>query len=284
MAKAGKQPWDAGFRQIRAAFRPEWLYPPRTTATDLDMAERELDFKFPASYRAFAEQFGLGGELHSLPELLPLFPPAKKTAWFHSVVAATHFFHTFDWGQYRTPTPMTFLKRVIVFAVDGGYHTFVFDPLEVTNARLRECRIYDLNRQHEASAIATSFNGWLAWIDENYRFEEEDVGEQQEPTFPLVFKPNSTVPQPMLYWRRPLQGRKKPPAKRDLKRWLTWNDGTVRKLAESIRAEGRTEALPILADALEEAGCTNAQFLHWCRHGDPDIDGAWVLWVLLRGR
>ncbi|WP_162271911.1 hypothetical protein [Gemmata sp. SH-PL17] len=41
------------------------------------------------------------------------------------------------------------------------------------------------------------------------------------------------------------------------------------------------EAFPILADALQEAGCTNADLLDSCRTGDPDIDGAWVLQVLL---
>jgi hypothetical protein len=41
------------------------------------------------------------------------------------------------------------------------------------------------------------------------------------------------------------------------------------------------EAFPILADALQDAGCTNADLLDACRTGDPDIDGKWVLQVLL---
>ena len=36
--------------------------------------------------------------------------------------------------------------------------------------------------------------------------------------------------------------------------WLTWNNGTVRQLARRIRETGETVLMPILADALEEAG------------------------------
>ena len=38
--------------------------------------------------------------------------------------------------------------------------------------------------------------------------------------------------------------------------WLAWNDATVAKVAYAISTEKRWEDLPILADALEEAGCT----------------------------
>src|SRR5262245_58234093 len=39
--------------------------------------------------------------------------------------------------------------------------------------------------------------------------------------------------------------------------WLAWNDGTIVRLAKAIAAEANYGALPILADALEEAGCTD---------------------------
>jgi hypothetical protein len=46
---------------------------------------------------------------------------------------------------------------------------------------------------------------------------------------------------------------------------LDWNDGTVVKLAQAIYDERPFDRLPILADALEEAGCTNADILNHCR-------------------
>jgi hypothetical protein len=66
-----------------------------------------------------------------------------------------------------------------------------------------------------------------------------------------------------------------------VKLWLAWNNHAARDLALAIRDHGRTDAFPILADALQEAGCTNADLLDSCRTGDPDIDGVWVLRVLL---
>jgi hypothetical protein len=74
---------------------------------------------------------------------------------------------------------------------------------------------------------------------------------------------------------------KKRPRRSDLVDWLAWSSNTARDLAVSIRDRGQTDAFPILADALEEAGCTNRDLLDSCRHGDPDIDGAWALAVLL---
>jgi hypothetical protein len=47
--------------------------------------------------------------------------------------------------------------------------------------------------------------------------------------------------------------------------WLTWNDGLIPKLAKVISQEEQFADLPILADALEEAGCTNADILNHCR-------------------
>jgi hypothetical protein len=64
--------------------------------------------------------------------------------------------------------------------------------------------------------------------------------------------------------------------------WLAWNDGTVRKLAQSTD-EGAFDRLPILADALEEAGCTDEEILAHCRGPGPHVKGCWVV-DLLQGR
>lgn len=41
------------------------------------------------------------------------------------------------------------------------------------------------------------------------------------------------------------------------------------------------EDMPILVDALEEAGCDNADILTHCRSGGPHIRGCWVLDLIL---
>jgi hypothetical protein len=63
--------------------------------------------------------------------------------------------------------------------------------------------------------------------------------------------------------------------------WLTWNGGTVPLLAQTIYDDGRFQDLPILADALEEAGCTNADILDHCRRPGEHVRGCWVIDLLL---
>jgi hypothetical protein len=62
---------------------------------------------------------------------------------------------------------------------------------------------------------------------------------------------------------------------------LAWNNATVRKLAQSIYEERRFQDLPVLADALEEAGFTNADILAHCRGAGPHFLGCWVVDLLL---
>jgi hypothetical protein len=62
--------------------------------------------------------------------------------------------------------------------------------------------------------------------------------------------------------------------------WLTWNNGTVRQLARRIRETSETVLLPVLADALEEAGCTDATLLDFCRQAPPDAAQGWMVELL----
>jgi hypothetical protein len=62
---------------------------------------------------------------------------------------------------------------------------------------------------------------------------------------------------------------------------LTWNAGTVVQLAQRIYDERRFTDLPILADALEDAGCDNADILNHCRSCGEHVRGCWVLDLLL---
>jgi hypothetical protein len=62
--------------------------------------------------------------------------------------------------------------------------------------------------------------------------------------------------------------------------WLRAEGGAVAHLAEAIRVEERYDELPILADALEDAGCTNTVVLEHCRGGGSHVRGCWVLDLL----
>lgn len=60
-----------------------------------------------------------------------------------------------------------------------------------------------------------------------------------------------------------------------------WQTATVVALAQAIYDERAFDRLPILADALEDAGCTNAAILAHCRGPDLHVRGCWVLDLLL---
>jgi hypothetical protein len=63
--------------------------------------------------------------------------------------------------------------------------------------------------------------------------------------------------------------------------WAAANDGAARKLAEAIYAERAFDRLPILADALEEAGCADAEILSHCRTQNVHVRGCWPVDLLL---
>jgi hypothetical protein len=60
-----------------------------------------------------------------------------------------------------------------------------------------------------------------------------------------------------------------------------WRTRAVIALARSIAVEERFDDLPILADALEEAGCHNRQLLHHCRQEGGHVRGCWAVDLLL---
>jgi hypothetical protein len=63
--------------------------------------------------------------------------------------------------------------------------------------------------------------------------------------------------------------------------WFCWNSGTVPAIARRIDGEGAFHDLPILADALEDAGCTDADILAHCRSTGPHVRGCWVVDLLV---
>jgi hypothetical protein len=62
---------------------------------------------------------------------------------------------------------------------------------------------------------------------------------------------------------------------------LKWQDDMITKFARNIEERGAFEELPILADALEEAGCTDTYLLNHCREPKTHVPGCWALDALL---
>jgi hypothetical protein len=61
----------------------------------------------------------------------------------------------------------------------------------------------------------------------------------------------------------------------------TWLTSSVLALAEGIYADRAFDRMPILADALQDAGCDNADILAHCRGEGPHVRGCLVVDLLL---
>jgi hypothetical protein len=63
--------------------------------------------------------------------------------------------------------------------------------------------------------------------------------------------------------------------------WRASHDGAAIRLAQAIYEERAFDRLPLLADALEEAGCTDAVLLGHCRGGGEHARGCWAVDLVL---
>jgi hypothetical protein len=63
--------------------------------------------------------------------------------------------------------------------------------------------------------------------------------------------------------------------------WLAWNGGTIPNLACTMYASKRFRDLPILGNALEEAGCADKVLLAHCQGPGPHVRGCWAVDLLL---
>jgi hypothetical protein len=268
------QPWDAVFDQVRVRRDPEYFDRGPATEDDLNTAESQLGVSLPASYRAFMTRFGSGRLMGFLWLYSPIaVPDARRRRDSVLVVGTRDERQAWEKSINRFPSLYThidtaFLSRSVYFASDEHNYVYFWDPSDVVNREANEYRVFRLDRQSEghSTSVGSSFQEFVAWTERQVRSSRREDAEPWPPG--ITFFPSAIR-------------RKKAPLKRDVKLWLSWNNNTARDLALSIRDRGQTDAFPILADALQDAGCTNADLLDSCRTGDPDIDGKWVLQVLL---
>jgi hypothetical protein len=63
--------------------------------------------------------------------------------------------------------------------------------------------------------------------------------------------------------------------------WMAWNDRCVERLARVVYEERAFDRLPILHDALLDAGCDDERMLAHCRTAEGHVRGCWVVDLLL---
>lgn len=258
MAKRRK-PWEQLFDTLKVNRDPKNYVRPMDA--ELDELEAQLGSQLPHTYREFMKRFGPG-------ELKGWVNVTRVTDWKKapgmSLLRETMEYRRF----FATHHPnRRWLATLVYFASSGGGDSYAWDPAAITSRSSHECRFYYLPRHAEHSPVPAGKSFWqfLAWADEHIDSwtgipDEERTGLEYVPLYPRS---------------------KKRPRKPEVKTWLAWNDGTALSLARTIREHGRPDLFPILADALEDAGCDNTDVLTSCRQGDPEIDGVWVLEVLL---
>jgi hypothetical protein len=61
----------------------------------------------------------------------------------------------------------------------------------------------------------------------------------------------------------------------------SWRTSAAVALADGIYADRAFDRLPVLADALEDAGCDSGDVLAHCRSGGPHVRGCWAVDLLL---
>lgn len=61
----------------------------------------------------------------------------------------------------------------------------------------------------------------------------------------------------------------------------SWLTSTVVALAQGVHRDRAFDRLPILADALQDAGCENVDILNHCRQPGAHVRGCWVIDLLL---
>lgn len=249
-----REPWDEVYDRINYRRSPDWVAAPPATDAELDRVEGQLGSPLPRSYRAFMGRFG-SGDLGGIFRLAPIGSLVDVTSDHRELFTTEKQVNT-EW-----------LGRVVYFANNSGGEHYVWDPMELAHSQNGECPIYWLPR-HEEEHPRRQADTFYKLIDLKMATLRKLMEEEPEEQLENPFEP---------YYLR----LKEQPDSAAVADWLTFNNHTVRDLALAIRDHGRTDAFPILADALQEAGCTNADLLDTCRTGDPDIDGKWALQILL---
>jgi hypothetical protein len=131
--------------------------------------------------------------------------------------------------------------------------------------RGRECLLLAVGRLSEPAAKAALACSWiriaLGWLKAEEAAESAVQADLLRCIFGNPFRPPIIDPS-----------------------WIAWNGGAVVGLAGTIYEERRFEDMPVLADALEAAGCFDEEVLGHLRGPGPHARGCFVIDLLKDGK
>jgi hypothetical protein len=269
------------------------LFAPKASAELLDGFEARTAFKLPPSYREFASLFG-GGELagwFTIFSPLGAFKPKadylnwRDLKWHHDKWQKVVQDRSHVWQDPER------LGRMVFFCEAFSGPFFGWDPEDRTPKEPGEYRVSRRERNGEfTEVVAASFTEFVkGYCFPNSPYGAPDYVPEDEYCFkdPYHFEPTHMVPSE--------EGRSWPveqckrfqdavaefgsPVEVD-PNWLRHDGEAVLRLAYAIHDEDRFGDMPILADALEEAGCTSRLILDHCRNGCWHLRNCWVLKLL----
>ena len=147
----------------------------------------------------------------------------------------------------------------------------------------------ELNESFEATrplsrvdqCVAASMAAWMVWTACSSKANYAAFGAT---SFPAIFAGHSLGDldgeAALRHLLRDVFGNPFRPA--GLKReWVAANDRAVEAVARSIYDERAFDRMPILGDALEDAGCDDETILGHCRGPGPHVRGCWVVDLIL---
>ena len=243
--------WDSLLSELEVV-RGKITYP-ADACRQLARYEIEIGMLLPVSYKEYCSVLG-PGELPSGHYITaPGDQGSREARNYHAACLGC------VWPGYVRNGTGEQLTTARFFAIE--YKDFYFwNTAEVTSAESNEYAVYVHTAGQEVHRLSDTFIDFVIQVCLRGGGAEldSDTGMGRE------FRPD-TVSRP-------------PPSIAVSPEWLT---STVCTLARGIQEKGAFDRMPILADALQDAGCHSEELLSHCRHPGRHVRGCGVIDLIL---